>query len=59
MGTRPMLCGVATVEVNQDRYDELLHKEAKLEALLNLIRTGWELKPDILQIFTNDMEGET
>ena len=36
MSTRPVLCGVPTVEVNQTRYDELLHKEALLEAVKNL-----------------------
>ena len=30
MSNRPMLCGVSTVEVDQSRYDELLHKEATL-----------------------------
>ena len=33
MSTRPVLCGVPTVEVNQERYDELLHKETLLESV--------------------------
>jgi hypothetical protein len=28
--------GILTVEVDQGRYDELLHKEALLEAIVNL-----------------------
>lgn len=36
MSTRPVLCGTPTVEVNQDRYDELLHKEAVLESIVKL-----------------------
>lgn len=36
MSARPVLCGVPTVEVNQNRYDELLHKEALLETIEKL-----------------------
>lgn len=36
MSNRPVLCGVPTVEVNQTRYDELLHKEALLTAVITL-----------------------
>lgn len=36
MSSRPVLCGVPTVEVNQERYDELLHKEALLETIEKL-----------------------
>lgn len=36
MSNRPVLCGIPTVEVNQDRYDELLHKEALLESVERL-----------------------
>ena len=36
MSTRPVLCGVPTVEVNQTRYDELLHKEALLDSVKKL-----------------------
>lgn len=36
MSTRPILSGPPTVEVNQDRYDELLHKEATLENIEKL-----------------------
>ena len=32
----PSMNGVLTVEVDQGRYDELLHKEALLEAIVNL-----------------------
>ena len=35
MSTRPIL-GIPTVEVDQARYDELLHKEALLEAVERL-----------------------
>jgi hypothetical protein len=36
MSNRPILCGVETVEVNQTRYDELLHKEAMLDNIERL-----------------------
>lgn len=36
MSNRPVLCGITTVEVNQDRYDELLRKEALLEAIIRV-----------------------
>ena len=32
----PSMNGILTVEVDQGRYDELLHKEALLEAIVNL-----------------------
>ena len=35
MSTRPIL-GIPTVEVDQARYDELLHKEALLEKIERL-----------------------
>lgn len=36
MSTRPLLSGIPTVEVDQTRYDELLHKEALLETIERL-----------------------
>lgn len=36
MSSRPVLCGTPTVEVNQDRYDELLHKESLLKSIEKL-----------------------
>lgn len=36
MSNRPVLCGIPTVEVNQERYDELLHKEAMLDSIKKL-----------------------
>lgn len=36
MSTRPVLCGVPTVEVDMERYDELLHKEALLDSITKL-----------------------
>ena len=36
MSNRPVLCGIPTVEVNQERYDELLHKEAVLDSIKKL-----------------------
>ena len=36
MSNRPVLSGVPTVEVDIDRYDELLHKEAMLKNIERL-----------------------
>ena len=36
MSTRPLLSGIPTVEVNQSRYDELLHKEAMLDTIVKI-----------------------
>lgn len=36
MSTIPVFCSAPTVEVNQDRYDELLHKEALLDSIVKL-----------------------
>ncbi len=36
MSNRPVLRGIPTVEVNQERYDELLHKEAMLDSIKKL-----------------------
>ncbi len=36
MSTRSILSGIPTVEVDQSRYDELLHKEALLDTVKKL-----------------------
>jgi hypothetical protein len=36
MSNRPILSGIPTVEVDQTRYDELLHKEALLQTIEHL-----------------------
>lgn len=36
MSNRGLMVGAPTVEVDLSRYDELLHKEAQLEAVLRL-----------------------
>ena len=36
MSNRPILSGIPTVEVDQARYDELLHKEALLQTIEKL-----------------------
>lgn len=36
MSSRPILCGISTVEVDQNRYDELLHKEEQLNTIKRL-----------------------
>ena len=36
MSNRPILYGVYTVEVEQNRYDELLHKEEQLNTIKRL-----------------------
>ena len=36
MNVHPSMNGILTVEVDQGRYDELLHKEALLEAIVSL-----------------------
>ena len=36
MSNRPIMCGIPTVEVDQDRYDELLHKEAMLDTIAKI-----------------------
>lgn len=35
MPNRPAFAGAATVEVNQTRYEDLLHKEALLDLVLS------------------------
>ena len=36
MSNRGLMVGAPTVEVDMSRYDELVHKEAQLEAILRL-----------------------
>jgi hypothetical protein len=38
MSSRPILSGTPTVEVNQARYDELLHYEERLNTILKMIK---------------------
>jgi len=49
MGNRNLLSGAATVEVDMWRYDDLLHKEARLEIVENMLSNGSNITFDTYQ----------
>lgn len=55
MGNRAILAGTATVEVDQWRYDELLHNEATLNLLVRYLKS--QVKVDkMIMTFLGDVE---
>ena len=56
MGTRALLSGVPTAEVNMDRYDELLHKEQLLNDLIRLHQSEyWKAYDSLMTQFEEEM----
>ena len=53
MSSRPIFSGTPTVEVNQERYDELLHKEAILDAVVRIHKqtTGFSFHDVVGHLF--------
>lgn len=49
MGNRSLLSGSPTVEVDMWRYDDLLHTEAKLEIVENMLSNGSDITFDTYQ----------
>lgn len=58
MSNRPVLCGIPTVEVNQDRYDELVRKEAMLDNIVRLHgkTTGYSFHEVVGYLFNSEVE---
>lgn len=59
MSNRPILSGTPTVEVDQDRYDELLHKEAQLDIILGLVKKGAAVNLFVVQSILELSEGKS